>query len=118
MAAGEFQHYYGNATFDDAGTAVASQLMLRMYPGKSATRFLPLQKAIDFVVKAQFGPEYGIANGGWPQRFPHFPGAVSSMPLPNVGKSRPAALPVWPIDGDYTLHVTFNDDVMGENISS
>ena len=27
----EFQHYYGNATFDDAGTAVAAQFMLRMY---------------------------------------------------------------------------------------
>ena len=36
----EFQHYYGNATFDDAGTAVASQLMLRMYLEKRDARFL------------------------------------------------------------------------------
>ncbi len=28
----EFQHYYGNSTFDDASTAVAAQLMLRMLP--------------------------------------------------------------------------------------
>ena len=112
----EFQHYYGNATFDDAGTAVASQLMLRMYLEKRDARFLaPLQKAIDFVVKAQFGPEYGIANGGWPQRFPHFPGAVSSMPLPNAGQIPPGGI-AGMADGDYTLHVTFNDDVMGENI--
>ena len=90
--------------------------MLRMYLEKRDARFLaPLQKAIDFVVKAQFGPEYGIANGGWPQRFPHFPGAVSSMPLPNAGQIPPGGI-AGMADGDYTLHVTFNDDVMGENI--
>ena len=112
----EFQHYYGNATFDDAGTAVASQLLLRMYVEKRDNRFLaPLQKAIDFVVNSQFGAEYGIANGGWPQRFPHFPGAVSSIALPNPSQV-PAGARAGMEDGDYTLHVTFNDDVMGENI--
>ena len=112
----EFQHYYGNATFDDAGTAVASQFLLRMYLERREARYLPaVQKAIDFVVNAQFGPEYGVANGGWPQRFPHFPGAVSSMPLPNPSQL-PAGAKAGMEDGDYTLHVTFNDDVMGENI--
>lgn len=112
----EFQHYYGNATFDDAGTAVASQLLLRMFVEKRDLRFYgPLLRAIDFVVQSQFGPEYGIADGGWPQRFPHFPGAVGSMPLPNP-QQVPAGARVGMADGDYTLHVTFNDDVMGENI--
>ncbi|WCM87932.1 pectate lyase [Acidovorax sp. NCPPB 3576] len=112
----EFQHYYGNATFDDAGTAVASQLLLRMYVEKRDARFLaPLQKAIDFVLNAQFGPEYGVANGGWPQRFPHFPGAVGAMPSPHPDQV-PAGAHSGMEDGDYTLHVTFNDDVMGENI--
>ncbi len=112
----EFQHYYGNATFDDAGTAVAFQFLLRMYLEKRDARYLPaVHKAIDFVVNAQFGPEYGVANGGWPQRFPHFPGAISSMPLPNASQL-PAGARAGMEDGDYTLHVTFNDDVMGENI--
>ena len=112
----EFQHYYGNATFDDAGTAVASQFLLRMYLERREARYLPaVQKAIDFVVNAQFGPEYGIASGGWPQRFPHFPGAISSMPRPHP-EQLPAGARAGMEDGDYTLHVTFNDDVMGENI--
>ncbi|GKS85339.1 hypothetical protein AVMA1855_14325 [Acidovorax sp. SUPP1855] len=37
---------------------MASQLLLRMYVEKRDVRFLaPLQKAIDFVLNAQFGPE-------------------------------------------------------------
>ncbi|WP_437693138.1 pectate lyase [Sorangium sp. So ce176] len=86
----EFQHYYGNATFDDAGTAVASQLLLRMYLEKKDERFRePLYKAIGFVTESQYD------GGGWPQRFPL------------MGK-----------DGkpDYTSLITFNDDVAGENI--
>lgn len=110
----EFQHYYGNATFDDAGTAVSSQFMLRMYLEKKDPRFLAaLQKAIGFVTQAQFAS--GVAEGGWPQRYPPSPDAISSMPLPN-----PQQLPVGATagmeDGDYTRHVTFNDDVAGENI--
>ena len=27
----EFQHYWGNATFDDAGTAEAAKFLLRLY---------------------------------------------------------------------------------------
>jgi hypothetical protein len=112
----EFQHYYGNSTFDDAGTAVAAQLMLRMYLEKKDERFLhPVRRAIDFIQAAQFGAEMGIADGGWPQRFPHARHSISSMPMPNAFQLPPGA---WAgmEDGDYTLHVTFNDDVMGENI--
>ncbi|KYF48427.1 pectate lyase [Sorangium cellulosum] len=87
----EFHHYYGNATFDDAGTAVASQLLLRMYLEKKDERFRgPLEKAIGFVTTAQY------PGGGWPQRFPLM--------------SKEEGVP------DYTSLVTFNDDVAGENI--
>jgi hypothetical protein len=55
----EFQHYYGNATFDDAGTAEASQLLLRVYLEKRERRYrAPLDKAIQFVLDAQY------PNGG------------------------------------------------------
>ena len=112
----EFQNYYGNATFDDASTAVAAQLLLRMWLEKQDPRFkAPLDKAINFILQAQFGPEFGVADGGWPQRFPHFPGSKTSMPQPN-SHLMPAGARAGMEDGDYTLHVTFNDDVMGENI--
>ncbi|WP_157271007.1 pectate lyase [Azohydromonas aeria] len=111
----EFQHYYGNATFDDAGTAVASQVLLRMVLEKREKRFeAPLNRAIQFVLDAQF--KGGVADGGWPQRFPAA-NAVTQMPAPN-----PQQIPQTPgvrqgmEDGDYTRHVTFNDDVAGENI--
>jgi hypothetical protein len=72
----EFQHYYGNATFDDATTAVASQLMLRMYLEKRDPVYqAATDKAIEFITDAQFGPQFGVADGGWPQRFPHNPNA-------------------------------------------
>ncbi|MES2941892.1 MAG: pectate lyase [Pseudomonadota bacterium] len=112
----EFQHYYGNATFDDATTAVAAQLMLRMYLEKKDPVYLAAtEKAIKFVVDAQFGPAFGVADGGWPQRFPHNPNAITSMPQPNATQL-PAGARAGMEDSDYTLHVTFNDDVMGENI--
>lgn len=64
----EFQHYYGNATFDDATTAVAAQFMLRMYLEKKDLRFkAAIEKAIGFVIDAQF--KSGVVKGGWPQRF-------------------------------------------------
>jgi hypothetical protein len=112
----EFQHYYGNATFDDATTAVAAQLMLRMYLEKKDPAYLAAtEKAIKFITDAQFGPAFGVADGGWPQRFPHNPNAITSMPMPNPGQL-PAGARAGMEDSDYTLHVTFNDDVMGENI--
>jgi hypothetical protein len=110
----EFQHYYGNATFDDAGTAVSSQFLLRMYLEKRDRRFLrPVQKAIEFVTRAQF--RGGAADGGWPQRYPPNPAAISTMPLPNPQQLPPGATSGME-DGEYTQMVTFNDDVAGENI--
>lgn len=90
----EFQHYYGNATFDDAGTAVSSQFLLRMYLEKRDPRFLAaLQKAIGFVTQAQFSS--GVADGGWPQRYPPSPDAISSMPLPNPQRCLRARPRAW-----------------------
>ena len=43
----EFQHYWGNATFDDAGTAEASKFLLRLYVEKRDPKYKPaLDKAI------------------------------------------------------------------------
>jgi PelA/Pel-15E family pectate lyase len=85
----EFQKLWGNGTFDDVTTIDAAKLLLRMYVEKKDAKYkAPLDKAIDFVVGAQF-PE-----GGWPQRYPRMPGA----PL------------------DYTSLITFNDDVAAENM--
>ena len=89
----EFHHYYGNATFDDAGTSEASQLLLRVYLEKKDRKYLaPLNKAISFVLESQY------PNGGWPQRYPF---------VENGG-----------LHGheDYTPYITFNDDVAGENL--
>jgi PelA/Pel-15E family pectate lyase len=84
----EFQHYADNATFDDAGTAEAMQLLLRMYLEKREERYrAPLDRAIGFVLNSQY------QNGGWPQRWPH------------DGR--------WPPYADY---ITFNDDVAQENV--
>ncbi|MFJ4922848.1 pectate lyase [Streptomyces sp. NPDC088725] len=112
----EFQHYYGNATFDDAGTSAAAQLILRLYVERRDPRFKrSLDKAVNFVLASQFNG--GTADGGWPQRFPAYSGSVSRTPWP---EKRPPWLPRdaqhGMEDGDYTHHVTFNDDVLGENI--
>ena len=89
----EFHHYYGNATFDDAGTSEASQFLLRLYLERRSSRLrAPLERAIRFVLDSQYD------NGGWPQRFPFVEhGGLHGRP-------------------DYTRHITFNDDVAGENI--
>lgn len=89
----EFHHYYGNGTFDDAGTADATQFMLRLYLEKKdkAVR-RSLDRALGFILSAQYH------NGGWPQRFPLVKdGGVHGRP-------------------DYTGYITFNDDVAGENL--
>jgi len=86
----EFHHYYGNATFDDAGTAEAAQFLLRLYLAKRDPRFRPaLDRAISFILDSQY------PMGGWPQRWP-----------------------LTGIEGEpgYTGYVTFNDDVAAENI--
>jgi PelA/Pel-15E family pectate lyase len=89
----EFQHYYGNATFDDAGTSEAMQFLLRLYVEKRDPKYRPaLERAIGFVLDAQY------PIGGWPQRFP--------LKSDFSHHGRP----------DYTSYITFNDDVAGENI--
>lgn len=89
----EFQHYWGNATFDDAGTAEAAKFFLRIYVEKKDAKYkVPLDRAIGFVLKSQY------PNGGWPQRFPLTHGMLK------------------PGNADYTSYITFNDDVAAENI--
>ncbi len=89
----EFQHYWGNATFDDAGTADSAKFLLRLYLEKRDPKYRPaLDKAIAFVVDSQY------PIGGWPQRYP-----------------RPTEQAVHG-NADYTSYITFNDDVAAENI--
>ncbi|HTF95748.1 MAG TPA: pectate lyase [Cellvibrio sp.] len=89
----EFQHYYGNATFDDGGTAEAAKFLLRLYLEKRDEQYkAPLFKAIDFVLQSQY------PIGGWPQRFP----LMYDHPYPD--------------HPDYSSFITFNDDVAAENI--
>lgn len=89
----EFQHYYGNATFDDAGTAESAKFFLRLYVEKKDPKYkTPLDKAIKFVLDSQY------PIGVWPQRFPRVPSAgLHGLP-------------------DYTGYATFNDDVAAENM--
>jgi len=90
----EFQHFWDNATFDDAGTSEAMQLLLRLYAEKRDAKYLPaLNKALGFVLNSQY------TNGGWPQRYP-------KTKFPYIDHGKP----------DYTSFITFNDDVAGENI--
>tara|TARA_R110002050_G_scaffold97971_2_gene203640 strand:+ start:26662 stop:28248 length:1587 start_codon:yes stop_codon:yes gene_type:complete len=90
----EFQHYYGNSTFDDDVTTDATRFLLRMYLEKMDPSYKPaLDKAINFIMISQY------PNGGWPQRYPL---------MYNYGKQG------FP---DYSSFYTFNDDVIWENIN-
>lgn len=89
----EYQHYYGNSTFDDNVTSDAARYLLRMYMTKLAPEYKPsLDKAIGFVLKSQY------PNGGWPQRYPLMGGFCKN--------GHP----------DYTSYYTYNDDVIKENV--
>jgi len=89
----EFQHYYGNCTFDDDITSDAARFLLRMYLEKMDPAFKPaLDKAIDFILASQY------PIGGWPQRFP--------LKYDFNKQGHP----------DYTSYYTFNDDVIWENV--
>jgi len=90
----EFRHYYGNATFDDAGTVESGKLLLRLYMERQDPKYRPpLDRAIQFVLDAQY------PIGGWPQRFP------INREYSNGG------LP------DYTANITFNDEVNANNVA-
>ncbi len=89
----EFQHYYGNATFDDEGTMQAAKFLLRVYLEKYDPSYRePLNKVISFVLKSQY------PIGGWPQRYPLM------FDHPFQGKA------------DYSSFITLNDGVIPENI--
>ncbi len=89
----EFQHYYGNCTYDDDVFSEAATFILRVYLEKRDNRFrAPLDRALHFVLTSQYG------NGGWPQRYPFVQnGGLHGKP-------------------DYTPYVTFNDSVVEGNI--
>ncbi len=89
----EFQHPWGNATFDDGGTGEAIRFLTRIHVAKGDAKFRPgLDKAINFVLESQ------LPNGGWPQRWPRVAdGGLHGKP-------------------DYTGLITFNDGVIADNI--
>ncbi|MBP5171150.1 MAG: pectate lyase [Bacteroidales bacterium] len=87
----EFQHYYGNATFDDGCTTQCARYLLRIYLEK---RDLSLRKALDKAIGFVLNSQY--PNGGWPQRWPLM------YDHPFRGKA------------DYSSFITLNDDVMPE----
>ena len=90
----EFNHYYGNATFDDNVSSDAARFLLRMYLEKLDPTYRPaLDKAINFIIESQY------PIGGWPQRYP------LSEEYSHPGKP------------DYTSFHTFNDDVVWENVN-
>jgi len=87
----EFQHYYGNATYDDGGTMLAAKFLLRMYVEKNDPVFRPaLDKCIQFVLESQY------PVGGWPQRYP----LMYDHPFKG--------------NKDYSSFITLNDDVIPE----
>lgn len=89
----EFQHYWGNATFDDAGTAESAKFLLRLYVEKRDPRYkTALDNALRFVLDSQY------PIGAWPQRYP------LQHEFARAGKP------------DYTSYPTFNDDVARENL--
>lgn len=89
----EFQHYYGNATFDDEATMHSSEFLLRIYLEKKDPEFhAALQRAIGFFLQSQY------SNGGWPQRYP----LMYNHPFRG--------------QADYSSFVTINDGVIPHNI--
>ncbi len=89
----EFQHYYGNATFDDSVTSSVAEFLLRIYVEKYDPAFRPaLDKVIGFILVSQY------PSGGWPQRYP------LKYDHPFQGKV------------DYSSFITLNDDVVSDNI--
>lgn len=89
----EFHHYYGNATFDDGGTAESTRFLLRLYLVRRDARYREAaDRALRFVLDAQH------ANGCWPQRHP--------MSEAQQGDGQPG----------FPAYVTFNDNVAAENI--
>ena len=90
----EFQHYYGNDTYDDHVTSDAARFLLKMYLQKKDPKYkAALDKAINFILKSQY------PIGGWPQRYP--------LKYDFKKFDHP----------DYSSYFTFNDNVIWENIN-
>jgi len=90
----EFQHYYGNATFDDHATVECGRFLLRLHLEKGEPKYrAAVDRAVNFILESQY------PNGGWPQRYPR------------MGEFQNHGRP------DYTAYVTMNDEVSEENIS-
>ena len=89
----EFQHDWGNATFDDGGTSQSALFLLRLYLEKRDARY---KAALDRVVRFVLDSQYPV--GAWPQRFP------LKNEFSHHGKP------------DYTSFLTFNDDVTSGNV--
>ena len=88
----EFQYHPDNSTFDDACTGEATQflLRLRLEPAfASRPQAVAVAAALDRALRLLALSQY--PNGGWPQRFP-------------------------PAPPEYSRFVTFNDDVLAENV--
>lgn len=90
----EFQHYYGNCTYDDGASIAPAEFLLRLYVEKYDPRYLAaVERAIDFVLASQY------PIGGWPQRFPlMYDHSKHGLP-------------------DYTSYITFNDGVHQNNVN-
>jgi PelA/Pel-15E family pectate lyase len=82
----EQRFYKGNATLDDGNSQNATRFILRLYTVSKNDKYkLPLLKALDFFLKAQY------PNGAFPQRFPlHYDYIHDDFP-------------------DYTSYYTLND---------
>jgi PelA/Pel-15E family pectate lyase len=90
----EFQHYYGNDTYDDDVTSDAARFLLRMYLQRLDPVYKPaLDKAINFILRSQY------VTGGWPQRYP------LKYDFNKAGHP------------DYSSYYTYNDDVIWENVN-
>ena len=90
----EFQHFWGNATFDDGGTTSSASFLLRLYLEKRDPAIkAALNRAIRFVLDSQH------PSGAWPQRFPPPAYAFTKAGRP-----------------DYTSYLTFNDEVTAGNV--
>jgi PelA/Pel-15E family pectate lyase len=89
----EFQHYYGNATFDDGGTAHSTRFLLRLYLERGDARYrAAVDEAVSFVLESQH------ESGCWPQRYP--------MTSEHLRDGQP----------EFPSYLTFNDNVAAENI--
>jgi PelA/Pel-15E family pectate lyase len=89
----EFQHYYGNATYDDDATASPARFILRLYCEKHDPKYRPsIEKTVQFLLDSQY------PLGGWPQRFPlKYEYSKNGVP-------------------DYSSYITFNDGVHRNNV--